>query len=131
MTYDFEVSDIIPASSEGIFRSWMSSEFHTAMTGGEATIDPRIGGEFTAWHGYISGTTLELDPSSRIVQSWRTSEFEESDEDSQIEVTMTPAKQGTLVTIRHTRVPDANHSYEEGGWLDNYFEPMRRYFASR
>ena len=129
MSYDFEVSDIIPASCEEIFRAWMSSDAHTLMTGAEAEIDPRVGGEFTAWDGYISGTTVKLEPFSRIVQSWRTSEFEESGQDSQIEVTLTPTDGGTLLTIRHISVPDGHRGYENGGWLENYFEPMRRYFA--
>jgi uncharacterized protein YndB with AHSA1/START domain len=130
MPYDFEVADIIPASCEEVFRAWISSDTHAAMTGGEAVIDPRVGGKFTAWDGYISGTTIELEPFSRIVQSWRTSEFEEGDDDSQIEVTLTSNDGGTLLTIRHTSVPDDQRGYENGGWLENYFVPMRKYFAS-
>jgi uncharacterized protein YndB with AHSA1/START domain len=130
MPYDFEVADIIPASCEEVFRAWISSDTHAAMTGGEAVIDPRVGGKFTAWDGYISGTTIELEPFSRIVQSWRTSEFEEGNDDSQIEVTLTSNDGGTLLTIRHTSVPDDQRGYENGGWLENYFVPMRKYFAS-
>jgi len=130
MAYDFEVSGIIPASCEEVFRAWMSSDTHTSMTGGEAVIDPRVGGKFIAWDGYISGTTVELEPFSRIVQSWRTSEFEEGDEDSRIEITLTPNYVGTLLTIRHSSVPDGHRGYENGGWLENYFDPMRRYFVS-
>jgi activator of HSP90 ATPase len=131
MTYDFEVSSIVLASSEEIFRAWMSSEGHSAMTGGEAVIDPKIGGEFNAWDGYISGRTIELEPSQRIVQSWRTTQFGDGDEDSQIEVLLNPVDEGTLVTIRHTKVPAGHRGYEDGGWQRSYFDPMCDYFASR
>ena len=60
MTYDFEVSDEIPASPDEIYAAWMSSEGHAAMTGGEAHIGPKVGDEFDAWDGYIHGKTLEL-----------------------------------------------------------------------
>ncbi|MGD1014454.1 MAG: hypothetical protein ABR963_08730 [Acidimicrobiales bacterium] len=62
MPYDFEVSGLVAASPEAIYRAWMSSDGHSAMTGGEAHVDPVVGGEFTAWDQYIKGTTLELDP---------------------------------------------------------------------
>ncbi|MEK6721372.1 MAG: SRPBCC domain-containing protein [Chloroflexota bacterium] len=69
-----------------------------------------------------------MEPDRRIVQTWRTSEFDESHTDSQIEVLLEPAGEGTTVTIRHTNVPDGQLGYEQGGWQESYFEPMRAYF---
>jgi uncharacterized protein YndB with AHSA1/START domain len=115
MTYEFEVSKVVAASPQEIFNGWMSSEVHTAMTGGEAVVDPMVGGAFSAWDGYISGKTLELEPPRRIVQSWRTSEFNADDEDSRIEVTLTPVSEGTLVSIHHSSVPEEHRGYEDGG----------------
>jgi len=129
MGYDFEVADIIPATPHDIFEAWMSSAGHSAMTGAEAVIDPSIGGAFEAWDGYIGGRTLALESDRRIVQTWRTSEFEDSHPDSQIEVLLEPVDQGTRVTIRHTNVPDGQLGYEQGGWQKSYFEPMREYFT--
>ena len=129
MGYDFEVADIIPATPHDIFEAWMSSAGHSAMTGAEAVIDPSIGGAFEAWDGYIWGRTLALESDRRIVQTWRTSEFEDSHPDSQIEVLLEPVDQGTRVTIRHTNVPDGQLGYEQGGWQKSYFEPMREYFT--
>lgn len=34
---------------------------NTAFTGSKATCDAGVGGEFTAWDGYISGKNLELE----------------------------------------------------------------------
>ncbi len=129
MGYEFEVSDVLPAAPEAVYRAWMSSEGHTAMTGAGARIDPRVGGEFEAWDGYITGRTLALEPGRRIVQSWRTSEFAGSDVDSEIEVLLEPAGEGTRITVRHSNVPDGQLGYQHGGWQENYFDPMREYFA--
>jgi uncharacterized protein YndB with AHSA1/START domain len=130
MTYTFELSDTIEAPAERIYDAWMSSEGHAAMTGGAAHIDASIGGEYDAWDGYITGKTLELEPGRRILQTWRTSEFGPDDADSTIEVLFEPSEAGTVVTIRHTGVPDGQLAYEESGWRENYFEPMRDYFES-
>jgi activator of HSP90 ATPase len=127
--YDFEVSAVLPATPDEIYAAWMSSDGHTAMTGAEAHVSPSVGGSFDAWDGYITGRTLTLEPDRRIVQSWRTSEFADAQPDSQIEVLLEAVEQGTRVTIRHTNVPEAQLGYEQGGWQDSYFEPMRAYFG--
>jgi activator of HSP90 ATPase len=109
----------------------MSSAGHTAMTSAAARVDPRVGGDFDAWDGYITGRTLALEPGRRIVQSWRTSEFNDTHEDSRIEVLLEPEGMGTRITIRHANVPDGQTGYEEGGWQESYFDPMREYFGRR
>lgn len=129
MSYDFEVSDILPATPDVVYAAWMSSEGHSAMTGAEAHVDPRVGGDFDAWDGYITGRTLALEPSRRIVQSWRTSEFGDAHEDSRIEVLLEPVGEGTHITVLHTNVPDGQLGYEQGGWQESYFDPMREYFG--
>jgi len=129
MTYDFEVSDIIPATPQRIYEAWMSSDGHAEMTGSDAEIDPVVGGEYQVWDGYITGRTLELEPYHRILQSWRTTEFSVDDTDSTIEVLLDPVAGGTKLTVRHAGVPSDQTSYELGGWQDSYFEPMKAYFA--
>ena len=131
MGYDFEVSDILPGTPDDIYAAWMSSAGHSAMTGAEAHVDPCVGGDFDAWDGYITGRTEALEPGRRIVQSWRTSEFEDAHTDSRIEVLLEPVDEGTRVTIRHTNVPPGQLGYEQGGWQESYFEPMRGYFGGR
>ena len=131
MGYDFEVSDTIPASPHDIYEAWLSSEGHSAMTGADAEVDPSVGGTHSAWDGYITGCTIALEPDRRIVQTWRTSEFDDSHPDSQIEVLLAPAGEATMVTIRHTNVPDGQFGYERGGWQESYFGPMRTYFGGR
>ena len=128
MAYGFIVSDIIPARPEAVFDAWMSSAQHAAMTGEDAEIDPRVGGAFRAGDGYITGTTLELEQGRRIVQFWRTTDFAASDPDSRIEVFLEPDGQQTLLTLRHTDIPDGQSGYEQG-WRDYYFAPMRAFFA--
>jgi uncharacterized protein YndB with AHSA1/START domain len=131
MTYDFEQSATIPATPTDVYDAWLSADAHTAMTGGEATVDPVVGGQFTAWDGYITGRNLALEPHHRILQSWRTSEFTPADEDSTIEVTLDPVGGGTLLRLNHRNVPSDHHGYEDGGWQSQYFDPMIEYFSRR
>jgi activator of HSP90 ATPase len=131
MAFDFTLTAIIPATPQEVYDAWLDAKSHGAMTGSKAKAAPQEGAAFTAWDGYISGRTLKLEPGHRIVQSWRTTKFAKGDPDSQIEVLLEPVKGGTKLTLRHTNVPDGHTSYRDGGWQDNYFDPMKKYFGKR
>ena len=125
---EFEVSALIPATPDEIFDAWLDSQGHTEMTGSAAKAGPEPGAGFEAWGGYIRGRNLVIERPARIIQSWRTSHFDASDSDSQIEVLFEARRGGTQLTIRHTGLP-ADGSRYETGWPTHYFEPMRSYFS--
>jgi uncharacterized protein YndB with AHSA1/START domain len=122
--------EIFPASPREIYDAWLSSA-HGKMVGSTATVDPRVGGAFTAWDGYIRGTTLELEPYRRIVQAWRTTEFPAASPDSRLELLLEQVEGGTRLTIRHTEIPEGLSGSLEQGWIDHYFRPMKEYFARK
>jgi len=130
MAIEFVVSAVIPATPQEVYRAWLSSDGHGGMTGSPAKVSDKEGGEFEAWDGYIHGKNLELVPSRRIVQSWRTSEFSQDEPDSRIEITLEPAGKQTKLTLKHTGLPPHGGQYEDG-WVESYFEPMKEYFLSR
>ena len=130
MKNHFTVTTKMPATPEQVFRAWMSTDGHSAMTGSPAKIEPRVGGAFTAWDGYITGKTLALKPHVRILQAWRTTEFAKSDADSQIEVVLEAAKGGCKLTLTHTQIPEGQADSYESGWEESYFAPMRLYFSN-
>lgn len=129
MKIEFEVSDIIPALPHQVYSAWLDSDEHSAMTGGHAQVTDQIGESFEAWDGYITGKNLELVKSKRILQLWRTTEFDESDEDSLLEVLFEAEGEGTRITIRHTQLPQHGMQYNQG-WRDAYFTPMKAYFEA-
>jgi activator of HSP90 ATPase len=127
----FEISTVLPAAAPRLYEAWLNSDEHAAMTGGSADIDPIVGGQFSAWDGYITGTTIELEPFRRIVQAWRTAEFPPDAPDSRLEIILAEVAEGTQLTLRHSHIPAGQGASYESGWSDNYFNPMKEYFASR
>lgn len=125
MPDSFRKSAFIAAPPERIYAAWMDSEGHAAMTGGGAEVDPRVGGRFTAWDGYIEGTTLELEHPRRIVQSWRSADFAEEAPESRLEVILHAEAGGTRVELVHSGIPDGQGPDYDRGWEDFYFTPMR------
>jgi activator of HSP90 ATPase len=130
MKTNFEIKETLPATPNEIYEAWLDSDGHAAMTGGGADCSADVGKPFTAWDGYISGVNLKLTPGREIVQSWRTSEFEDDDADSEVTVRLAAVEGGTEITLIHKDIPEGQPDYEQG-WKDHYLEPMREYFGSR
>jgi activator of HSP90 ATPase len=128
MTEVLSVFDIFPVSPKRIYEAWMSSTEHSAFTNSEAKIDPVVGGDFSAWDGYITGKTISLEPYDRIVQSWRTTDFPEDAPDSMLEILIQPVEVGCQVILNRTGLPDGSGDEYEQGWEDYYFAPMQGYF---
>jgi len=126
---EFKLTTKINASAKQIYTAWLSSDGHTKMTGGAATITNKIGDSFTAWDGYIKGENIELEPYNRILQAWRTSQFEKNEADSQIEILLNEVGELTELTLIHSNVPENGEHYKNG-WNNHYFQPMRDYFSN-
>ena len=129
MSETIEVSRVIPARPERVFNAWLDPDEHSLMTGGEnATGTPD--GSYTAYDGYISGRTLESEPHTRIIQTWRSTEFPEGAPDSRLEVLLEPDGDSTKLTLRHSDIPDGQGESYRSGWAEHYFDPMTQYFQS-
>jgi activator of HSP90 ATPase len=129
MSESLSVYTILPVPPKKIFEAWLDSMEHTAFTNSDANIDPQVGGEFSAWDGYITGKTISIEPFTRIVQSWRTTDFSEDDPDSQLDIIIEPLDSGCKITLNHTGLPDCSKDDYIKGWEDYYFAPMRGYFT--
>ncbi len=124
---EFTLKISLNTTAKNTYATWLSTEGHSKMTGSPAGISDKIGEGFTAWDGYIKGKNIALEPNKRILQSWRTTQFEESEEDSKIEVLLHELDGKTELTVVHSNLPETGAHYKKG-WQEHYFEPMREYF---
>lgn len=120
---------LFTAPPDRIRQAWISAEGHAEMTGAGATSDPRPGGAYTAWDGYIEGTHLEIEP-NRIVQTWRSGDFPSGAADSRLEILIDPHEGGTRVTLLHTGIPPGQGPMYREGWEQFYFAPLRAWCGS-
>lgn len=123
-----EVSTEFAVSPKRLYEAWLDGSQHGAMTGAVASVEAWVGGQHTAWDGYIWGRILELEPYRRIVQTWRTTEFPLGGVDSRLEILLEPTALGTRLVLRHTQIPDGQGEMYRVGWDESYFQPMRAYF---
>lgn len=131
MSDSIKLSVKLPVKPRDIYEAWLDAEKHTAFTGSPAKIERKVGSEFTAWDGYITGKNLELYRFYKIVQTWRTTDFPEDAEDSRVEILIDPINEGSKVTIVHSNIPEGDGKKYRKGWKDTYFTPMKEYFSNK
>ena len=119
---------IVPATPVEVYEVFMDAKKHSAFTGSRATCDPRVGGEFTAWDGYISGKNLELEKGKRIIQEWVTTDWPKNYPPSRLELNFKAVKEGTEISMIHSEVPAEQADDTKQGWIDFYWEPLKEYF---
>jgi activator of HSP90 ATPase len=115
-----------PVPAHEVYEALMDSKKHAAFTGGAAEISREVGGAFSAYDGYITGQNLELVPDRKIVQSWRAVDWDEG-YFSTVTFELIPIPEGTRLDFTHADVPDGTEAEFTRGWIDNYWEPMKRF----
>lgn len=130
MTGNLHLQTIIPnASAKQVYEAWMDSKKHSAFTGDSAFIEPGINGKFAIAIGYISGTTLELEPYRRILQAWRTTEFPDDAPDSRLTILLEDKPEGCSLVLDQVDLPEDQVDSYKSGWMEYYFQPLIQYFS--
>ncbi len=115
------------ATPHEVYEALMDSKKHAAFTGGKASISRVVGGKYSAYDNYITGKNIELVPDKKIVQDWRAVDWPEG-YFSRITFKLTAVPEGTRLDFTHADLPEGTEEEFTQGWIDNYWEPMKRYF---
>jgi activator of HSP90 ATPase len=108
-----------------VYEALMDTAKHAEFSGGQASISPSVDGEIMAYDGYITGKNIELIPDQKIVQDWHASDWPEG-QFSQVTFEFTPIPGGTRLEFTHDKLPTGTEEEFTQGWIDNYWEPMKK-----
>jgi len=117
----------IDAPPHAIYEALMDSAKHSAFTGALATVERHVGGRFSSFDGWASGTILELRKDSKIVETWRSEDFTKNDPDSHLTILLSRVGRRTRRSMVHANVPDGEYEALKRGWTDYYWTPLKRY----
>jgi activator of HSP90 ATPase len=121
----------VPATPDEVYDAFMDAKKHSAFTGSKATSDPKVGGKFTAWDGYISGKNIELERGKKILQEWSTTDWPDTSPPSKLELTFKNTKGGTEISMIHSNVPPEQADDLAEGWVEFYWKPLEEYFTKQ
>jgi len=124
----------VPASV--LYRTFLDATDLSRMTHSQATIDPKVGGEWTLFNGAVRGKLLELDQDRRIVQSWRFSNWKDTDESKVVLSFVSQGPACTTINVEQTGVPShdrfGNPDQEKlclDGWEEKYFNGLSKFIG--
>ena len=117
----------LPAKPSEIFDAILDEKKHSKFTGAQAKILPKVGGKFSVWGRDISGTTEKIEKNKKIVQSWRSSDWEEG-HFSEVQFEFIPEKDGTKLVLIHKKVPSEHFKDISDGWKQFYWKPLKEFF---
>ena len=113
-----------------VYEAFVDADKHSAFTGSRATGEARVGSEFSAWDGYITGKYIELEEGRRIVQEWATTEWPDGYPPSRFELSFKLVGGNTEVSMVQSSVPEELAEDLRNGWNEFYWEPLREYFKN-
>ena len=125
-------SVLLPAEPHRVYAMYLDASEHAAFTGGgDVRIEPRVGAEFSAFGGRISGRIIALIPDRQIVQTWRSFEWRSEDPDSILLLTLQPEPGGTRLELLQAPVPEHLHATLQANWPMRYLDPWRAALAAK
>jgi activator of HSP90 ATPase len=124
-TKNIRQSVTFKAPPHDVYEALMDSRKHAKFTGGKAIISRKVNGKFSVFDGYAEGTNRELVPDSKIVQSWRASDWPEGHY-SKVTFFMTEVDGGTRLTFTQNDIPAEFRDDIANGWRDYYWQPIKK-----
>lgn len=122
---------VLPASAEVLFDMYLDPSAHQAITGAPVVIGGERGASFQAFNGSLTGTMIEVVRPSLIVQSWRSTEFMDTDPDSTLILSFSREGDEGRIHLIHLDVPDQDFDGVTQGWEQHYWVPWRAYFQKQ
>jgi uncharacterized protein YndB with AHSA1/START domain len=121
----------INAEPQAVYEALMDTRRHKKFTGADAKVSKRVGGEVSAYDGYIKAINVELVPGKRIVQAWRLKEFGKGIWSiATFDLKKARGKKTTL-NFKQYGVPDEHFSPMNKGWREEYWNKLNTYFANK
>lgn len=109
-----------------VYDTLMNSGSHSDFTGEKASIDVSVGGHFTAYDGYITGSFLKIAPYKSIVELWRASDWPK-DVYSEVSIEFQEKRGVTTLHFTQENVPDEFAESIANGWHEYYWDKLRVY----
>lgn len=126
----FSQEVILNTTPSVIYNCLMDSNLHSELTGGEADIENKVGGNFTVFDGYASGVNLELETDKKIVQTWIAEEVNwDKQYVSKITFLLERLNDNqTKIIFTHEDIPTIVANQFKDGWNEFYWIPLQEKF---
>jgi activator of HSP90 ATPase len=118
---------VINAPPKKVYAALIDEKKHAKFSGEPATISRKVGGAFACYGGYVSGINVDLVPSKRIVQAWRSKAWPAGTFSIASFAFSRQAGGKTKLAFTHVGVPAFDFKDINQGWRTFYWNPIKAY----
>ena len=124
---DFKLSLTIKEATPDEVYNALTNPFAIELWSGyPAEMKLEKGFGFSLWEGDITGTVLDFEQDSKLVQRWNFGDVEQA---SIATINLFPKKSNkTYVVLTHTNIPDEDYENIVEGWTDFYLGAIKKFF---
>jgi len=110
-------------SDRRLIRSW---------SGQSGTVEPRIGGRFSMFGGWVRGTVLAFQPGVYLAYTWLPQDWKKGTPSSIVVFRFTADGRKTRVSLLHKGLPSQKALRDHAaGWDEHVILPLKEYLISK
>ena len=119
---------VFKTTPDRVYAALTDAPTFSKMTGAPAEISPDPGGAFSLFGARVVGRNIEMVPHQRLVQAWRSQGWA-GGAWSLVKFEMKEQGSETRLILDHTGFPDGDAESLRTGWIEHYWEPLKKFFA--
>ncbi|KAL0275994.1 UNVERIFIED_CONTAM: hypothetical protein PYX00_003681 [Menopon gallinae] len=127
-TTNIELSQVLQCTAVELYNSLTVTEMVAAFTHGRVKLDAKPGGKFELFEGNVSGEFIQLEPYSKIVQSWRCERWP-SGHYSIVTIDIKQQAEFTEFKLTQTGVPQGESESIRENWERYYLDALKSTFG--
>jgi len=118
-------------NTKALYDMYMNEKKHSELTGGPVKISSKTGAVYSVYDGYITGKNLHLIKDTLIVQTWRGSDWDQTESDSILILKFETKGNNVNLKMIHANVPSEHAKSIKKGWDEYYWEPWKKSLANK
>lgn len=124
MAFDLELEIFLSGKPARTMQLLTDPTLIRKWSGEEGVAEPREGGKFEMFDGWVTGEVLKASEKELVV-TWLPGDWEPGTQASEVHFLLKPYGAGTLVKLTHTGLPnEKERDSHKVSWADFYFDPM-------
>ena len=124
MAFDFALEFILSVKPGRVMQLLTDPGLIRKWSGGAAVLENKTGGRFEMFDGWATGTVLNTS-ANELAYTWKTSDWPEETNATEVHYLLKPDEAGTKVILRHTGFTDEDEmKSHKAGWTDYFFDPL-------
>ena len=122
------ISILLPCSINEAFSLLTNPDKIEEWGGGESICEPKAGGKFMLFDGWVEGEVLIYEPNKTLSYTWVIEDWESSYKPSIVRYDFTDDNGSARIELSHTNFPNQEEATNhKEGWYDHVLNPIMDY----